>query len=953
MNEAKNQPQKLASTELLNKLLCSGIGQFHSTDNKAAPQEYLGVTLAQIYQMAASPQSMAKEKAQWVIPSTLMSRVHAEQRERGEFCSLWADIDKNPDRSVKDLAILVFGFTEGAGLLAYTSRSATRENQKGRLIIPLGEPVSGVDYLLLQKILNDRLEALNIPPDRATERAAQLCYLPNRGEFYDFSILDGEPFNPLVTWKADIEKERRSEADRQRKLDETRERARLKAAQRVADGVTPIEAFNQAYGLEETILPQYGYQKRGLKWLPPHSDSKNPGFKVMDGNKWVSHHSSCVDLKIGQPSRDGKKTVWGDAFDLFVHFEHNGDHDAAVRAAAEMFDLNKKKSQTYSKNRVTGVTKVAKPESLKKSGYLKEKAEVTGVTEPKERPFYETHDEWFELDGENKKPGLYYHGAKKEGRDGVVFVDIWICSPIHAIAKTCDERGCSWGLLLSYQKPNGLWGEWAAPLHLLKGSGDELRGELLDQGVRIDPRQRNHLSMWLMNQYPEEQIVAALRSGWHDGPNGLAFVLPNRVIGASGIRFQSEHAAHDDFIQSGTLEGWKKEVAAPCSGNRVLIFGMSASFVGPLLKIAKLQDHGGAGLHLEGDSSRGKTTVLQCGASVWGAPGFVRTWRATANGLEATSAALNDTCLILDEISECSPHEIGAIVYSIANGHGKQRAKRTGGARESAKWRVFLLSSGERSIGAHMSEAGRKIKAGQEIRLLDVPVTNQKHGCFDELHGCLDGRAFADALKTATAKHYGHAGPLFVEKLLSDSQDLPGLLNQVTRHQGFHAKDGPEGRAASTFALVGLAGELAIEYGIAPWEQGAALLAAMWAFDEWRKFRGSGQTENRQVLQAVRDFILRHGDARFSKYGEPGASIRDRAGYWKDSESGRVYLFHTGALREAIPGYDTGRILDALDDAGWISERGQTKRAKNYKVDGRATPLYAISLGEGGEDELG
>lgn len=952
MDNAENQPKKLASTELLNKLLCSGIGQFHSINNKAIPQEYLGVTLDQIYQMAASPQSMAKEKAQWVIPSTLMSRVHAEQRARGEFCFLWGDIDRNPDRSVKDLAILVFGFTEGAGLLAYTSRSATRENQKGRLIIPLGEPVSGADFILLQKILNDRLEALNIPPDRATERAAQLCYLPNRGEFYDFSILDGGPFNPLVTWKADIEKERRAEADRQRKLDEAREQARLKAAQRVADGVTPIEAFKQAYGLEETILPQYGYQKRGLKWLPPHSDSKNPGFKVMDGNKWVSHHSSCIALKIGEPSRDGE-TVWGDAFDLYAHFEHNGDHDAAVRAAAEMFDLNRKKSQTHSKIEGTRGTRGTHVEPLDNSGSPEKKTEGTEGTKPKERPYYETHNEWFELDRENKKPGLYYHGAK-EGKDGVVFVDTWICSPIHAIAKTCDERGCSWGLLLSYQKPNGLWGEWAAPLHLLKGSGDELRGELLDQGVRIDPRQRNHLSMWLMNQYPKEQIVAALRSGWHDGPNGLAFVLPNRVIGASGIRFQSEHAAHDDFVQAGTLEGWKKEVAAPCSGNPVLILGVSASFVGPLLKIAKLQDHGGAGLHFEGDSSRGKTTVLQCGASVWGAPGFVRTWRATANGLEATSAALNDTCLILDEISECSPNEIGAIVYSIANGHGKQRAKRTGGARESAKWRVFLLSSGERSIGAHMSEAGRKIKAGQEIRLLDVPVTKQNHGCFDELHGYPDGRAFADALKTATAKHYGHAGPLFIEKLLEDtSKDFPALLNQVCSLPGFQAKDGPEGRAASTFALVGMAGELAIEYGVVPWEQGAALQAAMWAFNEWRKFRGSGQTENRQVLQAVRDFILRHGDSRFSMFGDSGVTIRDRAGYWKGSENGRIYLFHSGALREAVPGYDMGRILDGLEQAGWIAERESGKRSNKYKVDGRSVSLYAVCMGEGGEDELG
>lgn len=177
----------------------------------------------------------------------------------------------------------------------------------------------------------------------------------------------------------------------------------------------------------------------------------------------------------------------------------------------------------------------------------------------------------------------------------------------------------------------------------------------------------------------------------------------------------------------------------------------------------------------------------------------------------------------------------------------------------------------------------------------------------------------------------------------------PGLYY----HGAKEGKDGPEGRAASTFALVGMAGELAIEYGVVPWEQGAALQAAMWAFNEWRKFRGSGQTENRQVLQAVRDFILRHGDSRFSMFGDSGVTIRDRAGYWKGSENGRIYLFHSGALREAVPGYDMGRILDGLEQAGWIAERESGKRSNKYKVDGRSVSLYAVCMGEGGEDELG
>ena len=85
--------------------------------------------------------------------------------------------------------------------------------------------------------------------------------------------------------------------------------------------------------------------------------------------------------------------------------------------------------------------------------------------------------------------------------------------------------------------------------------------------------------------------------------------------------------------------------------------GTSNDSCGPLLKHAQQQETGRAGIHLIGDSSQGKTTALHVAGSIWGSPGFVRTRRATSNGLEATSNALNDALLILDEISECDPHE--------------------------------------------------------------------------------------------------------------------------------------------------------------------------------------------------------------------------------------------------------------------------------------------------------
>ncbi len=558
------------------------------------------------------------------------------------------------------------------------------------------------------------------------------------------------------------------------------------------------------------------------------------------------------------------------------------------------------------------------------------------------RPSDRTHDDWFRSDGEDFKPGLYHHMIDRNGNPK----DIWICSPIHAIAMSRSEHGDNYGLLLRFMTAEGSWRECTMQMQALASSADDLRGELLDQGARINPDEYKRLNRWLMAQHPDERIVAASRTGWHNN----AFVLPSRTIGDARVRFQSESVGHDNFTCSGELEGWQSEVAEPCRGNPVLMLSVSIALAGPLVWLAKQQTSGGAGVHLVGDSSRGKTTALQAAASVWGPPEFVGTWRATANGLEAKAAALNDTVLVLDEISECDPREIGSIVYSLANGHGKQRARRTGGSRVAQRWRLMALSSGERTLGEHMAEAGRNSKAGQEARLLDVPATRQTHGVFDSLHSCPDGRAFADQMKRTSATHYGHAGPAFVKALLASDADFPALHARMPARPEFAAGGGQDARAATWFALAALAGELACEHGIVPWKSGEAIEAAAWALQAWRENRGSGETEDRQILQGIREFIERHGEARFSALQSNSISpVRDRAGYWRDEPGGRVFLFFSGALREAANGYNTRRITEALDNAGWLAQRDP--KARSTRIDGEGDGqirVYAVRPSEEG-----
>ncbi|MBN8413003.1 DUF927 domain-containing protein [Halomonas litopenaei] len=551
-------------------------------------------------------------------------------------------------------------------------------------------------------------------------------------------------------------------------------------------------------------------------------------------------------------------------------------------------------------------------------------------------------------------PGLHYHGQRQpRGEGDPEPFDVWVCSPIECLAATHDERGDNHGLLLRFKPPYGAWREWAMPQRLLKGSGEEMRGELLDMGVRINPDAHRWLTKWLAQAAPKSEVIAATRVGWHQLEGGRVFVMPRRSIAAgtlgSQITFQSEHAGQGDYATAGTLDGWRSRIGTLCSGNPLLVLAVSAALAGPLLYLTHRQT---AGIHLVGDSSNGKTTALEVAASVWGSPDFKRTWRATGNGLEGIAAALSDTALVLDEIGEADGREVGATVYALGNGTGKARASRTGNARQPHRWRIAVLSSGEHTLAAHMSEAGKRPKAGQMVRLLDIPAKRQ-HGAFDDLHNLPDGRAFADHLKTQVTRHYGHLGPAFIERLVIEERDLAEEVDGFAQLGGFATTNPLQGRAAKVLALIGLAGELAIEYGLVGWQEGEAMGAAIDAFQAWSAGQGGVRTEHEQILASVRGFIERHGDARFSSaFADPlqSPTVYNRAGWWRDDAEGRTYLFSGDGLGEALRGFDLKRGTEALETAGWLVERESDKRSIRIWISGSRRRVYAIRPVEGEEE---
>jgi len=267
--------------------LVSGFGQHHTANpDKENPRPYVTITLEQVMAMAENPSSVVKDKAQWVIPSTTggtEARGHAYQREFGVFRVLWADLDDVRGLTFQEVVERFKRAMPGIMALTYTSRSATTDNPKCRIIVLLAEGIPGADYSMMAKILNDRLKAAGLIPDRATERTGQLCYLPNRGEYYQYIIIKGDLLNPSVHFADEIQAEKELLQKEAEERERRHQEALRKTQARIDSGqADPIAAYREAYPLE-LALERYGYTRRGNKWLSPNSESGNPGLSVFEG----------------------------------------------------------------------------------------------------------------------------------------------------------------------------------------------------------------------------------------------------------------------------------------------------------------------------------------------------------------------------------------------------------------------------------------------------------------------------------------------------------------------------------------------------------------------------------------------------------------------------------------------------------------------------------------------
>ncbi|SLN53609.1 hypothetical protein ROG8370_02406 [Roseovarius gaetbuli] len=546
----------------------------------------------------------------------------------------------------------------------------------------------------------------------------------------------------------------------------------------------------------------------------------------------------------------------------------------------------------------------------------------------------------------SKDDGIYELRADKDGD----LVPVRICSPLIMKRRCRNASGRGWGRVVAVRDPDGNWHECILDAREISKSSNAVLAPLFDLGLELAPvtKAADSVMTLLRSWQPDTPYLRFDRLGWTSKTHD-AFVLgEGRVLGEALVATDS---VSEDLMAAmsskGTLAAWREEVGMSCVGNSLMMLAVSHAFTGPLLSVLGMN---GGGFHLRGLSSRGKSTIQYVATSVWGARPLLQSWDGTPSGFEGIAAAFNDTFLNIEELHKADARTLGANIYMLANGEGRLRAKSNGGLQTPQRWRVPVLSSGEISLEEHMASAGRKMTKGQDVRLINLEADGRTFGAFDDLHGDLNGKLFAERIDRASLENYGHVGPLFVEKLMKNLDEKQNYQNFIDRFcrlctmQADLSVDGQVHRVLTRFGIAALAGEMATRFDLTGWQPGAAHSAAMELFMDWFEAReGTTGTEINIAVKRTQDYVSKNLD-RFLTLGTIGRNPldgwRDQAWFYIRPECWKA-IHDEGNPIEMARLHGEGGLLKTQRGTGlqFRMERGIPERPRVYAV--RASALLA------------
>ena len=245
----------------------------------------------------------------------------------------------------------VQAFAGDCAWLIYSSPHSRPGDRRWRVILPMGSALAFAGWYDCQLAFFGHMESGGIKMDHALARAGQPVYLPNVPPVHIKSGTalhggDGAPLyfvkhasstaalglsmasHPLASRVTAIRKRRAADdAERER----IRQESAMRRAQKPQDANDNIIAAFNATNSIAVMLELCGYEqspRSAEDWRSPHQTGETYATRIID-DKWVSLSQSDAAARLGRQCKSG---CFGDAYDLYVHYKHGGDHKSAFRA---------------------------------------------------------------------------------------------------------------------------------------------------------------------------------------------------------------------------------------------------------------------------------------------------------------------------------------------------------------------------------------------------------------------------------------------------------------------------------------------------------------------------------------------------------------------------------------------------------------------------------------------
>nr|WP_320375639.1 DUF927 domain-containing protein [Escherichia coli] len=548
---------------------------------------------------------------------------------------------------------------------------------------------------------------------------------------------------------------------------------------------------------------------------------------------------------------------------------------------------------------------------------------------------------------ESRSDGIHWITPKVDKDTGeIINTEAWLCSPLE-IAGAGSDNARQRFLILRWDVP-GNRGQVTRALPW-EDIGDREGWRTLKNGgvsVTTKPSLRAILADWLQRTGSGKEWQISHTTGWHSG----AYIMPDGdVIGEPEIPllFSGRSAAAGGYTVSGTPESWRDSVARLALGNPSMMLGVAAALSAPLIGLVGAD---GFGVHLFEQSSAGKTTTANIASSLYGEPDALRlTWYGTALGIANEAEAHNDSLLPLDEVGQgSSAKDVATSAYTLFNGAGKLQGAKEGGNRELKRWRTVAISTGEMDIETFLSAGGLKVKAGQLVRLLNLPMEKSVSH-----HEYQNGKQHADALKEAYQTNHGAAGREWIKWLASHQQEAKQAVRAAQeRWRGLIPADYGEQvhRVGERFAILEAA--LVLGMPVTGWGEQESRDAIQHGFNAWVKEFGTGNREHKQIIEQAEAFLNAHGFSRFAPYpyDPAGLPIPNLAGYRQkgahDADPIVFYTFPAAFEGEIAKGFNAKQFARVLAGAGVLKPpaSGRGYQRKSPRIDGRQINVYVLQL---------